>query len=319
MFHLIRHHFRVAFILIITASFAALVLTACGQEAASESGVSITKASTENGSRSNEALVLVPIPGDSKLYGNEIITIDASNSSEGYILANYKGSNKKVKLQLTGPNQVTYTYNLGTGYECLPLTADSGSYRVVVYENISKDQYATAYSDDFDVSIKNKLGPYLYPNQYVNFTENSKVVQQAEHLAAGATCDLDVVAAVYDYVTANITYDHDKAATVESGYLPDVDKILSDKNGICFDYAAVMAAMLRSQRIPTRLEIGYAGSAYHAWVSTYIKDEGWINGIISFDGKTWTLMDPTLAANSSEKDLKDFIGSGDNYVTKYVY
>ena len=30
-------------------------------------------------------------------------------------------------------------------------------------------------------------------------------------------------------------------------------------------------------------------------------------------------MDPTFAATSSEKDLKNFIGDGSNYKTKYIY
>ena len=62
--------------------------------------------------------------------------------------------------------------------------------------------------------------------------------------------------------------------------LPDIDEVMRRKQGICFDYSSLMAAMLRSQRIPTRLEFGYAGDAYHAWITTYIEDEGWINGII---------------------------------------
>lgn len=43
--------------------------------------------------------------------------------------------------------------------------------------------------------------------------------------------------------------------------------------------------MLRSQRIPTRLEVGYMGDVYHAWISIYTKETGWVNGIIEFDGK----------------------------------
>ncbi len=35
-----------------------------------------------------------------------------------------------------------------------------------------------------------------------------------------------------------------------AGYLPDVDSILQEKKGICFDYAALMATMLQSQNIP---------------------------------------------------------------------
>ena len=127
------------------------------------------------------------------------------------------------------------------------------------------------------------------------------------------------VSRIYDYVTTHITYDNAKAASVESGYVPDVDEILESGTGICFDYAAVMASMLRTQRIPTRLEIGYAGNVYHAWISTHIDELGWVNGIIQFDGSRWQLMDPTCAANSSSSDLKSFIGDGDNYQTKFIY
>ena len=84
-----------------------------------------------------------------------------------------------------------------------------------------------------------------------------------------------------------------------------------------FDYAAVMASMLRCERIPTRLEVGYMGDVYHAWISTYIKDKGWVNGIIEFDGNDWKLMDPTFASTSS--DPKDFLTQTDEYITKYVY
>ena len=39
----------------------------------------------------------------------------------------------------------------------------------------------------------------------------------------------------------NISYDEEKARTVESGYLPDVDETLESGKGICFDYAALNA------------------------------------------------------------------------------
>ena len=41
----------------------------------------------------------------------------------------------------------------------------------------------------------------------------------------------------YTYVTEHITYDYDKADSVEAGYLPDVDETLQSGTGICFDYA----------------------------------------------------------------------------------
>lgn len=59
-----------------------------------------------------------------------------------------------------------------------------------------------------------------------------------------------------------LTYDKKKAQTVQSGYLPNVDQVLASKTGICFDYAALMTAMLRSQGIPTKLVVGYTGNVY---------------------------------------------------------
>ena len=89
---------------------------------------------------------------------------------------------------------------------------------------------------------------------------------------------------VYEYVIKNIAYDTAKASSVQSGYLPDVDAVLASKKGICFDYAALMTAMLRSQDVPTKLVIGYTGSLYHAWVNVYIDNVGWVDNIIYFDG-----------------------------------
>ena len=153
----------------------------------------------------------------------------------------------------------------------------------------------------------------------MDFDENSKAVKKGEELAAGCDSDLDVVTNIYHYVIENITYDEEKAENVAYGYVPDVDETLSSGKGICFDYAALMAAMLRSQRIPTKLQVGYAGEAYHAWISCYVDEIGWVDNIISFDGKDWSLMDPTLAANNDDDTVKDYIGDGSRYIIKYTY
>ena len=124
--------------------------------------------------------------------------------------------------------------------------------------------YATEFQTTCQVTLENEHLPFLYPNQYVWFTKDTKAIALAEEVVTPADTDLDAVALVYDYVTSHVTYDWDKAKTVENDYLPDVDEVLRSGKGICFDYAALMAAMLRSQKIPTRLEIGYAGTTYHA-------------------------------------------------------
>ena len=179
--------------------------------------------------------------------------------------------------------------------------------------------YSIAFAQDIEVNIKDEFTPFLYPNQYVNFTPDSKIIEKGKELAKGAHSDLEVVENIYHYVIKNVAYDYDKASSVSYGYLPVVDETLDTKKGICFDYAALMAAMLRSQGIPTKLGIGYAGEAYHSWISTYVDDKGWIDDIIEFDGTSWELMDPTFAANSDNESLKEAIGDGSNYVLKYTY
>ena len=89
----------------------------------------------------------------------------------------------------------------------------------------------------------------------MNFNPASAAVQKGAELSAGATDQIGVVTAIYNYVINNLTYDTAKAQSVQSGYLPNVDVVLAQHTGICFDYAALMTAMLRSQNIPTKLVV----------------------------------------------------------------
>ena len=263
---------------------------------------------------------LVPQADGTAVVSNDVAVIDYSHMSDGYICASYTGTCPKVKLRITGPDTIVYTYDLhGNGYETFPLSSGDGYYDVTIYENISGTNYATCLYADLEVQIRDTFGPFLYPNQYVNFNADSKVVAKGQELAEGASSDLEVITRVYDYITQNITYDYAKASDPPTGYTSDVDAILTSGTGICLDYAAVMASMLRSQRIPTRLEVGYAQDAYHAWISIYTADTGWLNGIIEFDGNVWTLVDPTFGANTDDKALKKFIGDGTNYILQKMY
>ena len=295
-----------------------ILLCACGDEKPKPSTSGSSQEHTsDNGTRNSTPKVLTPEASGQQVESCDVASIDYSNDSEGYVMVTYTGSNPKVKLQITGPDGITYTYNLHGDYEVFPLTSGSGTYNISVFENLSGTQYSTAMSINIDVSITNEFGPYLYPNQYVNFNTSSLPVEKGKELAKSCNTDIEVVEHVYNYIIDNFTYDYDKAATVQSGYLPVVDDVYNSNSGICFDYAAVMATMLRSQSIPTRLEVGYMGEAYHAWISTYIQNVGWVNGIIEFDGSDWKLMDPTFASTS--KSPESFTTEDSKYITKYVY
>ena len=141
----------------------------------------------------------------------------------------------------------------------------------------------------------------MYPNQYVNFTPDSEACKLALSLLAEDATEQESIDTIFQYVTQHVTYDEDKAATVETGYLPDIDETLSTGKGICFDYAALMTAMLRSRDIPCKLQIGYAGDIKHAWIDVYIRGKGWVEQAITYDGEKWNRMDPTFTANSEDE------------------
>ena len=131
---------------------------------------------------------------------------------------------------------------------------------------------------------------------------------------------LQKVEAIYDYVVQTLHYDRELAATVQSGYLPVLDQVLARKKGICFDYAALMTGMLRSQGIPCKMVFGYAGTAYHAWISVWTEENGWVDGAIFFNGTTWQRMDPTFASSGKRSaSIMKYIGDGTNYKEKYLY
>ena len=254
---------------------------------------------------------------------NASAVIDYPNTKDGYVMVKWTGErDAKIKVLLKGPSGTTYQYNLRTDgqYDAFPFSDGNGAYKVGVYKNTSGTKYSTTLSVDVTVAMTDEFAPFIRPNQYVNYNPDSAVVKKAAEICADATGNLQKVDKVYAWVVSRIVYDYDKAATVQSGYLPNVDEILSTRKGICFDYAALMSAMLRSQNVPVKLVVGYTGNVYHAWISVYSETEGWIEGKIYFNGKEWKLMDPTFAAGSKgSAEVQEYIGNGANYTSKYLY
>lgn len=304
-----------------------IACTACSSKSeaknSSSKKSSSSKGTKKEAPRDNTPQVLIPQASGSTVYTGDVVSIDASNTSEGYVMVQYNGSNEKVKFQVKTPDGKDYTYLVTQygEYEVYPLPGGSGAYTLTLLESasIEDDLYAISFTQDVDVAITNEFTPFLYPNKYVDFNEGTKAVKKGKSLAKDCYSDLDVVTNIYNYVIKTIKYDTPKAEKVPYGYTPDVDETLSTKKGICFDYAAVMSCMLRTQKIPTKLEVGYVGDIYHAWISCYVDEIGWVDNIIEFDGKNWSLMDPTLAANNKSSDVKKYIGDGSKYVVKYTY
>lgn len=247
--------------------------------------------------------------------------IDYSNTADGYVMVCVKEETRhRLKVQVKGPS-TTYTYNIAAGdWEVFPLSDGNGTYRVTLLENVEGSKYAQIQSVSAEVTLTDEFAPFLRPNQYVDYGDAELTIKKAAQLSDGKTTELEKVQAIYEYVIHTLTYDKELAATVESGYLPDLDAVLEAKKGICFDYAALMTGMLRSQSVPCKLVVGYAGEAYHAWISVYTEKDGWIDNVIYFDGATWKRLDPTFASSGEQSnEIMEYIGDGTNYVVKYLY
>ena len=255
-----------------------------------------------------------------KTLANDKAILDYSKTDLGYICAkSLVAPTVKVLVEAAG-TRYQYSLRNDNEYVAIPMSEGDGSYAVSFWENLYDDNYAAIFSQDLEVSISDPFLPFLHPNQYVNFNMSDNAVAFSQVLTKDSADTVSAIADIYSYVIENIQYDYEKAATVPQGYLPVIDETLETKKGICFDYSVLMASMLRAQRIPSKLVIGYAGSAYHAWIEVYSSEEGWIKKEIYFNGEDYTLMDPTFASvGGGRANISSIIGDGSNYNPRFYY
>ena len=264
--------------------------------------------------------VLVPEAPGKKTLGTSPLVLDISDTDQGYLTAVSDSTDQMMNVQLTAEDGVVYSYFISPGESAvIPFSSGSSTYQVSCYQQISDSQYAALYADTLEIKLANEFLPFLYPNQYVNFTPDSEASKLALSMVSEDTSDIDALQTIYNYVVSHVTYDYDLADTVASGYLPNVDETLQTGKGICFDYAALTAAMLRSCDIPCKLQIGYAGDIKHAWINVYIRSRGWVDKAVEFSGDSWSRMDPTFDSNSKDKDtIQEYIGDNNNYTVQFT-
>ena len=263
-------------------------------------------------------------PG-TEAYANELGVIDASNKSQGYITVKYTGSATNI-LALVVKDGKQYQYNLPSAgvFVTLPLTQGNGDYHVYLGELVGS-KLAYALDQNISVSMPNTNSCFLYPNQKVDFNQNSLVVAKSAEVCAGKNTIYEKIGAIFTYITSNITYDKATAAAILNGsikvYTPNPDNTLNRKTGICYDYASLFAAMARAQGIPTKLIVGYASpdNLYHAWNEVYVPSAGWITVEIQLKGG-FNVLDTTFYASSGNKaaTVKNFSSPG-YYRTDFIY
>lgn len=204
-----------------------------------------------------------------------------------------------------------YTYPIvNQDVNQFPLQMGNGKYTVRVMQNITGTSYRELSRTTVDLNLSDANKVFLNSIQDIEWNENQEAIKKASELTKGLKTDAAKVNAIYNYITKNYKYDYNKARTVTSGYFPSVEATFASQTGICYDYSALFAAMLRSVGIPTKLVKGYAtptGNVYHAWNEVLI------------DG-SWKIVDTTVDAPVVQAGRKaTMFKSVNDYKSERVY
>lgn len=246
-------------------------------------------------------MALMTLSGTTGLAESSVV-INTDNTEEGYVSVKFNtGSTKKIKL-LVKSGDTKYYYNLSNSsdYVNFPLQMGDGDYTVAIYENTTGTKYRKLMSKSFDVEVADMQRVYLNSIQEIDFDDEDGVVVKAEQLKEEALeakrvslgveeavlTEQELINLYYNYVVRNIAYDYNKINGLDYNYLPDNDATLAAGSGICYDYSSLLASMLRSQGVPTKLVKGYTTwtSVYHAWNEVYIASEDrWVTVDTTYD------------------------------------
>ena len=235
----------------------------------------------------------LPEASGKKIQKNGKLTVDASNMAEGYIMVKAKKTDKKLRVRVsTAGAKLLYWLNGDGEYEVFPLQFGSGKYMVELFEHVKGKDYSKEGTVKLSAKMSDELSCFLYPNQYVNYDENTACVKYADELCKNMTDQGEIFKSICTYVLQNFIYDYIKSVSVQSmsQQMPDIDYCWDNRMGICQDLSAMTCAMLRSQGIPARLMIGTVGAnTYHAWVVAVVNGEE-------------RFFDPTAEMNASNKN-----------------
>lgn len=214
--------------------------------------------------------------------------IDTGRLAEGVVTISHQANARlKVMVEKDG-KQMTYDLRNDGRAETFSLQMGNGSYKVSVLENVSDKKYKYIATRQVELNLVDEKKVFLASVQNINWDNEMKAVKKAVELTKGLKTDKEKIKAVYDFVVNNIAYDYSKISTLPTNYVPDIDNTITSGKGICYDFASVFAAMLRSQGIPVRLVKGYSTkvSGYHAWNEVFDSETGkWVTLDTTYDAE----------------------------------
>ena len=219
-------------------------------------------------------------------------TVEISRPSTNY-------SNFKVIVE---KDDVEYIYNLTSESESFPLQMGSGEYKVSILGSNDGRRFRLLSDETIKTTLEENL-VFLSSSQTVNWDMESEVTTLAKAITKDAETDREKLEAIHEYVVNNVSYDYNKAQNMPKGYIPFAEETLTSGSGICYDFAALTASMLRSVDVPTKLVKGYSAftPVYHAWNEVLVDGE-WI----VIDTSTDSIFAEYNVKYSLEKNVADY-------------
>jgi transglutaminase-like putative cysteine protease len=205
-------------------------------------------------------------------------------AEQGVLIVTYPVSTGvKYKAMLQRGNE-KYYYDLTSNEVRIPLQMGAGTYKLAVLRHRSGNTYAFKYETTFRVKEIIDTETYLDSTLNVNWAPSDIAIQRVSKLVTDDMSDEVKLETIHSFLAEKLTYDYTKFDKIKGAYLPDIDETYMSKEGICYDFASLLAAMLRSEGIQTKLVMGYRSdtTVYHAWNEVYI-DGQWLTVDLTLD------------------------------------
>lgn len=136
---------------------------------------------------------------------------------------------------------------------------------------VSEDKFIL--ENNHPSTISDEIMEYTKATKFIQ-SDNSEIRTVANFLKK-SNDPLENLVYVNNWVHSYIAYDLGYVSMVN-----DAIAVLSDRKGVCDEFAILEAAILRAQGYPVKYVVGYANTSQewgaHAWLEVYVSGYGWI-------------------------------------------
>ncbi len=205
---------------------------------------------------------------EARVLSAEGVRIDLRGVPEGVLTFEAEGA-FLFRVEKDGEDY-RYDAEPGAAPMTVPLQMGEGVYTVAAYARTESGQEKRLEAS-FDAAFADPYAPFLSRSLYVNWREDGACARFASAACAGCGSETEKARAMYREAERRLTYDY-ALAERESGYrIADPEEVLSRGSGVCWDYAVLLCAMMRSAGIPAQLAVGHyePSGTNHAWVRAY--------------------------------------------------